>query len=91
MLDSNENFKIIVVGNAKVGKTVLIRDLLGETFKDKYEPTIGVDFAVLQRGAIKFNIWDIAGQDRFKGISEVYYKSTDIIIFALLKMQMKIK
>ena len=83
MLDSDDNFKIIVVGNAKVGKTVLIRNLLGETFKDKYDATIGVDFAVLRRGAIKFNIWDIAGQDRFKNISGVYYKSTDIIIYAL--------
>jgi GTPase SAR1 family protein len=36
--------KIVVVGDIAVGKTTIINSLLGQKFKDNYEPSVGVDF-----------------------------------------------
>lgn len=83
MLDSDKAFKVILVGNQKVGKSVLLNYLRGDSFNEMYVQTIGVDFAVLRRDPIKFLIWDIAGDEKFKRITPAYYRSADIIIYAL--------
>lgn len=45
----NNECKTILVGNLRVGKTSLVRRLIGTSFSYNYEPTIGVDFALLKK------------------------------------------
>jgi len=73
-------FKITLLGDGAVGKTSLRKNYLGEGFKDGYSMTIGADFAVKQ---LKINyqdfvaqIWDLAGQQRFSAVREVYFRGT---------------
>ena len=69
--------KVVFVGPAKSGKTSLIRALVGQEFKDEYRATEGVDFEIMPES--KIQLWDIAGDERYKPIGDVYMKSADLI------------
>jgi small GTP-binding protein len=75
--------KIILVGNLGVGKTALVLRLIGMEFSHNYEPTIGVDLALLQKESIRLQMWELSGDKRFKFITKSLYKSASIIIYAL--------
>ena len=79
--------KIIIIGDAGVGKTTLItRHRTGE-FERKYIATLGVDVSSLTfhttHGIVIFDIWDCAGQTKFEGLGEEYYKNASgaIVMF----------
>ena len=60
-------FKLILVGDGGVGKTTFVKRHLTGEFEKKYVATLGVEVNPLNfhtnRGAIKFNVWDTAGQE----------------------------
>lgn len=70
--------KVILAGEAGVGKTSLRRSYLGEGFVTEHLQTIGADFASLNKKiqdySVLFQIWDIAGQDIFENVRMMYYK-----------------
>ncbi|TFG09832.1 GTP-binding protein, partial [Candidatus Heimdallarchaeota archaeon] len=70
--------KVILAGEAGVGKTSLRRSYLGEGFVTEHLQTIGADFASLTKKILDypvlFQIWDIAGQDVFENVRMMYYK-----------------
>lgn len=79
------NFKIVLVGDGNVGKTSFLhRHLTGE-FRNEYVSTIGVEVHVLtfesNYGAIRFNVWDCAGEEKFRGLGESYFIGSDGAIF----------
>ena len=69
--------KIVLCGDGGVGKTVLRDRYLGRGFQTKYMMTIGADFALkeatVDNNKIRFQIWDLAGQQRFANVRAVYY------------------
>ncbi|MHA1222866.1 MAG: GTP-binding protein [Candidatus Heimdallarchaeaceae archaeon] len=77
---SQRIFKITLLGEGAVGKTSLRRRYLGESFKEGYMMTIGADFAVkkmaIGQTEYTLQIWDLAGQQRFSAVREVYYRGT---------------
>ena len=70
--------KIVLIGDGGVGKTAIRERYLGKGFKAQYLLTIGADFAMRDDTAsgepIRYQIWDLAGQQRFDAVREVYYK-----------------
>jgi len=60
-------FKLILVGDGGVGKTTFVKRHLTGEFEKKYVATLGVEVHPLtfhtNRGALKFNVWDTAGQE----------------------------
>ena len=83
-MDENQKvdytFKYIIVGNAAVGKSNISYRFSKGKFFEKYQPTIGLDFAYkilkIKEKMCKIQIWDTAGQECFKSISRGYYKSS---------------
>ena len=78
------HFKILLVGDSGVGKTTFInRHVTGE-FTKKYEPTLGVEVNNLRfhtsDGDIIFEVWDIAGQNKFSGMRKSHYSGADGVI-----------
>lgn len=66
---------MLVVGNVATGKTSVINRFARNKFSKDYQTTIGVDFALkrVKVGSTELNVqlWDIAGQERFAGLSRV--------------------
>eukprot|EP01015_Nassula_variabilis_P006891 TRINITY_DN1523_c0_g1_i6.p1 TRINITY_DN1523_c0_g1~~TRINITY_DN1523_c0_g1_i6.p1 ORF type:complete len:205 (+),score=28.37 TRINITY_DN1523_c0_g1_i6:2-616(+) len=79
-----DRFKILVIGNSSVGKSSLLLRFTENTFSESFLPTIGVDFKIktydVDDKTVKMQIWDTAGQDRFKTITSSYYKGSHGII-----------
>lgn len=82
-------YKLVLVGDAGVGKTVFMtRHLTGE-FEKKYVATVGAEVHPIEfnttSGKTIFKVWDTAGQEKYAGLRESYYKDADcaIIMFDL--------
>ena len=75
--------KIIFVGDAGVGKTTIISRIMDNPFNEVYEPSIGVDFMsknISFRGQnIKLQMWDTAGQEKYKGLIPSYVRNSSIV------------
>ncbi|XP_033127118.1 ras-related protein Rab-30-like [Anneissia japonica] len=84
MEDYKYLFKIVLIGNAGVGKTCLVRRFTQGLFPPGQGATIGVDFMIktLQIGGdrVKLQVWDTAGQERFRSITQSYYHSADALV-----------
>lgn len=75
--------KLVVVGDIAVGKTTIINSLLGQKFKENYEPSVGVDFFTknikFKGKNIKLQIWDSAGQEKYRSLIKNYIRGSSII------------
>jgi small GTP-binding protein len=79
-------YKLVVAGEGGVGKTTLIIRYCEGVFKHDTRTTVGVGFAskeVKLRGeAIKLQIWDFGGEERFRFILPAYCKGANAAILA---------
>lgn len=77
--------KVLLLGDAGVGKTSVLNQFVNREFCAAYKPTIGSDFASRQveidNQFITLQIWDTAGQERFKSLGATFYRGTDCCIF----------
>ena len=78
-------YKILLLGDSSVGKTCFLMRYTDNTFQEIHMSTIGLDYKLknvqLDDGKIvKIQIWDTAGQDRFRSITKNYYKGAHGII-----------
>ena len=78
-------YKILLLGDSSVGKTCFLMRYSDNTFQEIHMSTIGLDYKLknvqLDDGKIvKIQIWDTAGQDRFRSITKNYYKGAHGII-----------
>ena len=78
-------YKVLLLGDSTVGKTCFLLRYCDKTFQETHLATIGFDYRLknmtLQNGKkIKLQIWDTAGQDRFRAITKNYYKGANGII-----------
>ena len=71
-------FKIILIGDANVGKTNILSRYISDTFLETSKSTVGVELATkveqYNNKKIKIQIWDTAGQERYRSITSAYYK-----------------
>lgn len=84
MEDNNSFFKILLVGDAKVGKSSLFLQFTDHYFSESYRSTIGVEFRMkqieIEQKSVKLQVWDTAGQERFKTITLAHYRGTHAFI-----------
>ena len=78
-------YKVLLLGDSSVGKTCFLLRYCDKSFQDAHLSTIGLDYRLktmtLKNGKnIKLQIWDTAGQDRFRAITKNYYKGANGII-----------
>ena len=77
-------FKIMLLGDSSVGKTAFILRFCDGKFEDESITTIGLDtktkFVSHKDKKIQLQIWDTAGEERFRSIAKSCYKGADGIL-----------
>uniref|UniRef100_A0A7S2REW9 Uncharacterized protein n=2 Tax=Mucochytrium quahogii TaxID=96639 RepID=A0A7S2REW9_9STRA len=79
--------KLVVLGDIAVGKTALIIRCQDNRFARDQKATVGVAFSqvnvALENAVVKFDVWDSAGEERFRSINSLYYhgSAAGIIVF----------
>lgn len=77
-VDYKYNFKFIVIGMSGVGKTSLLTRLIDGTFNSETQSTIGVQYLStvmdIDGNPVKLQIWDTAGQEKFRAIARSYFR-----------------
>ena len=67
-----------------MGKTALCRRFKGDSFHERYSPTIDFDYSIIEDFQInskkKFKVWDTGGHEKFRTITKQYIREADIII-----------
>ncbi len=76
--------KIVLVGNAAVGKTSIINRIIKKTFNEFNPSTVGAMFLTylleVDGKTYKLQIWDTAGQERLRAIAPLYYRDAHGVI-----------
>ncbi|OHT10875.1 Ras-like GTP-binding protein RYL1 [Tritrichomonas foetus] len=84
-MDSGEQLiKVLLIGESAVGKSCLLLRFAEDKFNDNFLTTIGIDFKVkhiiIDDAKIKLQIWDTAGQEKFRTITKAYYRGAHGIL-----------
>ncbi|KAI9816477.1 MAG: hypothetical protein M1827_001609 [Pycnora praestabilis] len=87
----SSSVKLVLLGEAAVGKSSLVLRFVNNDFQENKEPTIGAAFltqkCALPTRTIKFEIWDTAGQERFASLAPMYYRNAQsaLVVYDLTK------
>lgn len=77
-------FKVLLIGESSVGKTSVLLRYTDQIFNPSFQATIGVDFrlsTIEKHGKVhKLQLWDTAGQDRYRRIVTSYYRGASGVI-----------
>ena len=83
--ENNVEIKAILVGNSGVGKTNLINVSVGQPFNYESKSTncCSLSQKRLEINGIKYiiNLWDTMGEEAYKGISKLFFRDAQIVIF----------
>ncbi len=74
--------KLVLIGEANVGKTSLVYRFIENKFRDNYKSTLGVnllkkDLSVEGYGDVSAQIWDLGGQESFKSLRKLYLEGAN--------------
>ncbi|MFX1442912.1 MAG: Rab family GTPase [Promethearchaeota archaeon] len=73
-------FKIVVLGDAAVGKTSLINMYIEQSFSEDYKPTLGANIIRKDvhvdeiNASVRLIMWDLAGQEKYNVIRSMYFQ-----------------
>lgn len=83
--------KLVLLGEAAVGKSSLVLRFVSNDFQENKEPTIGAAFltqkCTIGDKTIKYEIWDTAGQERFASLAPMYYRNAQaaLVVYDITK------
>ena len=78
--------KILLIGDVGVGKTSILTKYCNNYFPEGIEPTMGIEFKIkiIERDnnvKVKLQIWDTSGQEKFKSITQNYFRDADALLY----------
>ena len=78
-------YKIIIIGDSGLGKSNIFGRYLNNEFCEGTKSTVGVEFGskmiVIENISKKLQIWDTAGEERYRLITSAYYKDSKRCIY----------
>ena len=76
------SFKMIVIGDAGVGKSCLTNRAAKDKFLSDYSPTVGFEFLTfstnIENKIIKLQIWDTCGQEVYRSLITNFYRNASL-------------
>ena len=89
MSDDEENeyipCKVVLLGETGVGKTSILTRYVSGTFSQLVMTSTGSSFVtknieVDNKNKVKFQIWDTAGQEKYRSLAKIFYQSASVAI-----------
>ena len=85
--DGAQTCKVVLLGESGVGKTCIIARFINNTFEENLISTTGASYAgktmtfdEYEGKSIKFEIWDTAGQEKYRSLTKIFYKDAGAAI-----------
>jgi len=85
-MSAPESVKVVLLGESGVGKTSIIAQFTTGNFDPDVVTSLSaqyvsktVEYDNLQK-AIKFDIWDTAGQEKYRALAKIFYKDAKVIM-----------
>ena len=78
--------KVVLIGESGVGKTSIISRYMHNTFSATVGSTPGANFTTKtiflkeENQSIKYEIWDTAGQEKYRSLAKVFYKNASVCV-----------
>ncbi|TFK76955.1 GTP-binding protein ypt5 [Pluteus cervinus] len=90
-VDKSVQVKLVLLGEAAVGKSSVVSRFVSNEFQPNKEPTIGAAFLTqkcrLEDRVLRYEIWDTAGQERFHSLAPMYYRNAQaaVVVYDVTK------
>ncbi|KAF9240918.1 GTP-binding protein ypt5 [Melanogaster broomeanus] len=90
-VDRSVQVKLVLLGEAAVGKSSVVLRFVNNEFQANKEPTIGAAFLTqkcrLEDRVLRYEIWDTAGQERFHSLAPMYYRNAQaaVVVYDVTK------
>ena len=84
-MSTTETVKVVLLGEAGVGKTCIISQFISGVFDADTISSLSAQFITKTleykkyEKSLKFEIWDTAGQERFRSLAKIFYKDAKVI------------
>eukprot|EP00475_Leptophrys_vorax_P025846 TRINITY_DN36169_c0_g1_i1.p1 TRINITY_DN36169_c0_g1~~TRINITY_DN36169_c0_g1_i1.p1 ORF type:complete len:217 (-),score=38.86 TRINITY_DN36169_c0_g1_i1:34-684(-) len=83
--------KVVLLGDASVGKSSLVNRLVQNSFAEHLPSTVGAAYQTItikteeKDVSAKLEIWDTAGQERYRSLAPMYYRGAQaaVVVFDL--------
>jgi small GTP-binding protein len=76
--------KLILIGDSECGKSSIFERYINDVFVTNQRITIGLDLQIktveINKNNYKIQLWDTAGQEKYRSISISYYKHKDGVL-----------
>jgi small GTP-binding protein len=79
------NIKVVLIGEAGVGKTSIIMRYITNIFNPRQLATQGASYVsktveINKNQKVKFELWDTAGEEKYRAIARVFYQNASVCI-----------
>ena len=85
-LDNKITIKLIILGDSGVGKSSIIQRYYSDSFNENLQITLKANFlekeVIINNQKITLELWDTAGQEKYRSLTQIFVKNSKIIIFA---------
>ena len=85
--EDGKQCKVVLLGESGVGKTSIISRFIDDVFEERLETTTGASYAGknmvfknYHNQVVNFEIWDTAGQEKYRALTQIFYKDASIAI-----------
>ena len=85
VLKYDKSLKIVLLGETMVGKSSIVHRICEGKFIDHLSPTISIEYfnyttRVNKDLIIRMQIWDTAGQEKYRALTKIFYKDAGVAI-----------
>jgi small GTP-binding protein len=86
-MDNSEKIKVVLIGESGTGKTSIIQRFAYKLFDPNCISSISAQFINQKivyeeiNKTLQFEIWDTAGQEKYRSMAKLFYKDAKIILF----------
>lgn len=79
-----ERIKVIILGDAGVGKSSLVYTYISGEFREEIEPTKAASFmskqVKIEGRTVRLDLWDTAGQERNAILGRLYWREAKVVL-----------